>query len=252
MTERLDKILSHQGFGTRKDVKKLLRSGRITLNGKEIYDPSAHVDLEKDLLAFDGQSLKSQGPLYLMMNKAADCVCSTKEGQRATVFDFIDSEEKESHEGKLLHTMGRLDADTTGLLLLTSDGELTHQLISPKNKVPKTYAVLLRDPVSEEDKKDYVQKLKEGIQVPPEGREAAFFSESAILSWETKEAGFICQLTVTEGKFHEVKRLFAALGNQVTRLKRISFAGLDLDPSLEEGSYRHLTEEEVAGLKGEK
>ena len=249
MTERLDKILSHQGLGSRKDVKKFLRSGAVTVNGKAVYDPSAHIDLSKDSLCIDGNPIQAQGELYLMMNKAPDCVCSTKEGQRATVFDYIDESLRATRSGSLLHTMGRLDADTTGLLLLTSDGELTHRLISPKNHIPKTYAVRLRDSVSDSDRALYAQRLQAGIEVPPEGYEAGFVSESAILAWSSKEAGFDCELTVTEGKFHEVKRLFAALGNEVTALKRISFAGLALDPSLKSGSYRSLTEEEIELLK---
>lgn len=248
MTERLDKILSHQGFGSRKDVKKFLRSGSVTLNGTAVYDPSMHIDLSKDVLAIDGEALEAQGELYLMMNKAGDCVCSTKEGQRSTVFDFIDESLRATKAGGLLHTMGRLDADTTGLLILTSDGELTHKLISPKNHIPKTYAVRLRDSVTSDERKRYEQELEAGIEVPPEGHEAGFLSESAVLVWSEKD-GFDCELTVTEGKFHEVKRLFAALGNEVTALKRISFAGLALDPSLKSGSYRSLTEEEIELLK---
>ncbi len=248
MTERLDKILSHQGFGTRKDVKKLLRSGLVTLNGKIVYDSAAHVDLEKDILCYDGETVNAQGELYLMMNKAGDCVCSTKEGERETVYDFIDFELRQTHSGKKLHTMGRLDADTTGLLLITSDGELTHRLISPKNHVPKTYAVKLRDFTDQKQKLEYAQKLKEGIQVPREQNEEGFLSESAELSWNTNEEGFDCELTVYEGKYHEVKRLFAALGNEVTALKRVCFAGLFLDKKLAPGEYRELTEDELERL----
>jgi 16S rRNA pseudouridine516 synthase len=248
MTERLDKILSHQGFGTRKDVKKLLRSGLVTLNGKIVYDSAVHVDLEKDTLCYDGETVDVQGELYLMMNKAGGCVCSTREGERETVYDFIDFDLRQTHSGKKLHTMGRLDADTTGLLLITSDGELTHRLISPKNHVPKTYAVKLRDSTDEKQKTEYAQKLREGIQVPREQNEEGFLSESAELSWSTNEEGYDCELTVYEGKYHEVKRLFAALGNEVTALKRVSFACLSLDKKLAPGAYRELTEEELERL----
>ncbi len=256
--ERLDKVLSHHGWGTRKDVKKLLRTSLVTLNGKRITDPSVHIDVEKDILCVDDETVKLQRDLYIMMNKCKDVVCANKDGEHATVFDLIDESLRHKFLGGDLHTMGRLDIDTEGLLILTTDGKLTHRMLNPKTHAPKTYAVTLRDKLTDEQKNEYIQKFSKGFFIDREQNESGFDCQPAKLIWmdsgnikgvAAKNAeGTDCILTITEGKFHQVKRMFSAQGNEVTYLKRIKMGDLDLDPLLETGKYRELTNDEIEVL----
>ncbi|MCR5725606.1 MAG: pseudouridine synthase [Treponema sp.] len=263
--ERLDKVLAHQGFGTRKDVKKLLRSSVVTLNGTRVTDPGAHIDMLHDELCVDDEKLTLQQHLYLMMNKCAGVVCANKDGEHRTVFDLIFEQDeglRGTYLGSELHTIGRLDIDTEGLLLLTTDGGLTHRLITPKTHIPKTYAVRLRDRVDESAKADYVRRFAEGLHIPREGNESEFDAEGAELAWlgtdgsctadgdcasvvplacDSSGKSCDCLLTIYEGKFHQVKRMFAAVGNEVVYLKRVSMGTLALDGAIPPGSFRELT-----------
>ena len=264
--ERLDKVLSHQGYGTRKDVKKLLRTAEVAVNGKRVTDPASHIDILHDRLTVDGEPLTLQRDLYLMMNKCGGLVCANKDGEHRTVFDLVyDADEslRRAFLGGELHTVGRLDIDTEGLLLLTTDGALTHRLISPKTHVPKTYAVGLRDGVEAAARADYVRRFAQGLHIPREGHESEFDAQGALLEWISdsdrqgpKRALYgersDCLLTIYEGKFHQVKRMFAAVGNEVVYLKRISMGALTLDPQLPPGSFRELTEQEVLIFSAER
>ena len=257
--ERIDKVLSHHGYGTRKDVKKLLRSACVTLNGRQIFDPSAHIDLSKDRLAIDGEEITLQHDIYLMMNKCQDHVCANRDGEHRTVFDLIDPDLRHPFMGGELHHVGRLDIDTEGLLILTTDGALTHRMISPKTHIPKTYAVRLRDSVDQTGRDRYKELFAKGLHIPREGNEAEFDAQSAGLVWisSAKENGELdgvdlknadgcdCLLTIYEGKFHQVKRMFAAVGNEVVYLKRVAMGELKLDPTLPLGGYRELSPEEI-------
>lgn len=258
--ERIDKVLAHQGYGTRKDVKKLLRTACVTLNGKQIFDPATHIDLNADTLAIDGKIITLQHDIYLMMNKCKDVVCANRDGEHRTVFDLIAPELRHAFLGGELHHVGRLDIDTEGLLILTTDGALTHRMISPKTHIPKTYAVRLRDAADEKTRADYAARFAKGLHIPSEGNEPAFDAQSAELLWlcdgtgeidaatTQNAAGCDCLLTIYEGKFHQVKRMFAAVGNEVVYLKRVAMGALTLDPALAVGEYRELTEEEISLL----
>ena len=144
MTERLDKILSHAGFGTRKDAKKILRKGLVTVNGEVVRDFDFKLDMEADELCVDGERVESEQYLYLMMNKPADHVCANKDGLHETVFSLLEDCYRTPYFESHLHLVGRLDIDTEGLLLFTTDGDLTHRLISPKTLCPKKYFVRLQ------------------------------------------------------------------------------------------------------------
>ncbi|MBQ6779900.1 MAG: rRNA pseudouridine synthase [Treponema sp.] len=258
--ERIDKVLAHHGYGTRKDVKKLLRTACITLNGKQIFDPATHIDLGADTLAIDGEVLSLQHDLYLMMNKCKDVVCANKDGEHRTVFDLIAPELRHPFMGGELHHVGRLDIDTEGLLILTTDGSLTHKMISPKTHIPKTYAVRLRDSTDEKTRAQYKKAFAAGLHIPHEGNEPEFEAQSAELVWladnseeidavtAKNAAGCDCLLTIYEGKFHQVKRMFTAVGNEVVYLKRVAMGKLKLDSALPLGEYRELTEEELGAL----
>ncbi len=255
--ERLDKVLSHQGFGTRKDVKKLLHKGTVTLNGSVVTDPSVHIDIDTDILSIDGEQIKLRRDLYIMLNKCADVVCANKDGEHRTVFDLIDENLRHEFLGGELHCMGRLDIDTEGLLILTTDGQLTHRLLSPKTHVPKTYAIRLRDKLTEEQKNQYLEKFSKGFWIEPDQNEPGFDCQPAKLVWlpsavDTETAqnanGCDCILTIYEGKFHQVKRMFLMMKNEVVYLKRITMGNLKLDSRLKTGEWRELEDEEIKAL----
>ena len=271
--ERIDKILSHHGFGSRKDVKKLLRDERVTVNGKFVYDSGFQLDIENDVVCVDDEEIRLQHDVYIMMNKCQDVVCANKDGEHQTVFDLLDESLKHKFLGGDLHCMGRLDIDTEGLLILTTDGKLTHKLLSPKTHAPKTYAVGLRDSLTEEEKQNYTEKFSKGFWVDRDQNEAGFdaqpseiqftisneennksaarmrqkANETANRESESSRQDVVidCLLTIYEGKFHQVKRMFSQLGNEVVYLKRVKMGQLELDPALPLGGYRELTKEEI-------
>ncbi|NLK45936.1 MAG: rRNA pseudouridine synthase [Treponema sp.] len=245
--ERLDKLISTSGYGSRKDAKKLIHSGVVTVDDAVVINADFHVDTEKSSVAVDGKQLSFCTHVYLMMNKPAGVVSSTKDNIHQTVIDLLDKEFKRRFLGGKLHLIGRLDIDTEGLLLLTTDGKLTHKLTSPKQNVPKTYFVRLRDSVSDSEKIEYIQRFKNNLEIPREHNEEAFTAKSAELTWENSPNE--CKLTIYEGKYHQVKRMFAVLGNEVIYLKRIGEGAIFLDPALPPGKARELTQTEKSALE---
>ncbi|MGI5057574.1 pseudouridine synthase [Treponema socranskii] len=243
---RLDKLLAHGGLGSRSSVKKLLRSGAVTVNGKSVFDPSLHIDEENDTVDADGKKIEVRKEVYLMMHKPSGYVCAKRDGLHRTVFDLLGDAYRTPFFEDNLHTIGRLDCDTEGLLILTTDGELTHRITSPKSECGKTYFVRLSNKVRSGEAADYVCKCAQGVHIEPEGREKEADCKSAELVWlgngDEKDE---CTLTIYEGKFHEVKRIFSALGNEVVYLKRIAIGALRLDESLEKGEWRELSEDEI-------
>lgn len=273
MSERIDKLLAHEGFGSRKDIKKLLRNCEVLVNGKRIYDAGTQINQETDVILIDGEEVDLHQHLYIMMNKIMHTVSSNKDGEHQTVFDLLDDNMHTPYLEEKLHLVGRLDMDTEGLLLFTTDGELTHRVTSPKTHISKTYFVILEHEESEANKVEIQKKFEAGIEVGPEDNELGFICEPAKIQWatekefsdytknssweealartNTKVASPETQcalLTITEGKYHQVKRMFAAVGNKVAFLKRVSMGTLNLDLSLEPAQYRFLTAEEVESL----
>ena len=236
--ERIDKILSNLGYGTRKDLKKIVKNGMVQVNGITIKDSAMKVDPEKDKIVINGEEIFYREFIYLMMNKPAGVISATFDNKDETVIDLLEVE----HQVFEPFPVGRLDKDTVGLLLLTNDGDLNHRLISPKWKVDKVYFAKIDQKVTEED----IEKFKHGITL-----DDGYRCKEAILEMQkASEEGSEIVLTIQEGKFHQVKRMFEAVGKKVTYLKRIEFGTLPLDEDLEEGEYRELTEEEIAILKG--
>lgn len=244
--DRIDKVLSHEGFGTRKDVRRILRSCAVLINGNVVTDPGYHCDIDNDEISVDGQIISVQKNIYLMMNKPQNVVCANKDGLHDTVFSLLAEQYRTGFALENLHLIGRLDIDTEGLLIFTTDGKLTHKLISPKTNSPKTYFVRLESKIDENLKTQYETKINQGFYIPPEGNESDFICLPAKIEFTQNDNEVY--LTIVEGKFHQVKRMFMALGNTVTYLKRVSMNGLQLDDSLECGEYRKLTEEEVSLL----
>lgn len=235
--QRLDKIISNLGYGSRKEIKGLARKGFIEVDGVIEKDSSKLIDPEKSVIKINGEQIFYREFIYLMMNKPDGVVSATYDSRDETVIDLLEID----HQAFEPFPVGRLDKDTVGLLLLTNDGELNHRLISPKWKVDKVYYAKIDKKVTEED----VEKFKKGITL-----DDGYVCKEAILEIiEATDEGSEVNITIQEGKFHQVKRMFEAVGKNVTYLQRIEFGGLPLDEDLEEGEYRELTEEEVKHLK---
>lgn len=179
------------------------------------------------------------------MNKAAGTVCSTVSDRRRTVYEAFPQAVLTDENGARLHSVGRLDADTEGLLLFTNDGKLSNFLTRPESKIEKTYLVVLASPVFGYEQKNYFEKAAAGLILPAEKKAGEQKSGGAKISWRSETE---CEISLCEGKFHEVKRIFRALGNEVKNLKRIKFAGLALPADLGRGDFRKLTAEEIEYL----
>ncbi|MGN7388364.1 pseudouridine synthase [Sporosarcina sp. SAFN-015] len=236
---RLDKLLANMGYGSRKEVKQLLKNGSVQVNDAPVKDAALHVNPEKDEVTILGERVVYKEFIYLMLNKPQGVISATEDNRDRTVIDLLDEEHRHFEP----FPVGRLDKDTEGFLLITNDGKLAHELLSPKKHVPKTYYARIDGNVDETD----IEKFAEGVTL-----DDGYFTKpgqlSILQSGETSEI----ELTITEGKFHQVKRMFEAVGKRVVYLKRLSMGPLELDSSLYLGEYRELTDEEVAMLRNEK
>ncbi len=230
---RLDKFLSNSGKGSRKDIKALLKSGSVSVNGTVITDPARHIDENNDSICIDGTAVVYQKYVYLMLNKPAGYVSAVYDKHLPVVTELVD--DKYSHFE--VFPVGRLDIDTEGLLILTNDGALTHRVLSPKSHVNKTYYVKTLLPLKQSD----ISAFKDGVVL-----DDGYKTMSAKLTiTDTNE----CNLTIQEGKFHQVKRMMEAVGNKVVYLKRIKMGALTLDPDLPLGKIRELSENEAKLLE---
>lgn len=228
---RLDKFLCELNIGTRSQVKAYLKQGLVTVNGSVVKKPEEKVDETSDTITFKGKLLKYQPFVYYMLNKPKGVVSATQDNTCKTVLDLIESDRK-----KDLFPVGRLDKDTEGLLLITNDGELAHNMLSPKKHVDKTYLVGIAHALKSDD----IQALEKGVDIGEDKltlpAKVKVVSEKEIL------------LTIHEGKFHQVKRMLQAVSNEVVALKRVTFGALTLDDNLKTGKYRELTLEEIGEL----
>lgn len=229
---RLDKVLSNIGCGSRAEIKKYCKYGKITVNGKVANNPGLQVDPENDEILFDGEAVKYREFVYIMLNKPDGYISATFDKRDPIVLDLIDS----SYLAFDPFPVGRLDKDTEGLLILTNDGQLSHRVLSPKKHVPKTYYAKIDGVVTEED----IVAFEKGVTLD-DGYETMPSQLKILKSEEISEI----ELTIHEGKFHQVKRMFESVGKKVVYLKRLSMGKLKLDESLALGEYRELTEEEI-------
>lgn len=229
---RLDKFLAENTGLTRSQANKALRQSAVTING-EIEKNGATKISREDEICFEGELLPwVEDGLYFMLYKPQGYVCSNDDGDYPTIYQFFDY----PLAGKL-HSAGRLDADTTGLVLLTDDGQWSHRITSPKHHCEKTYLVTLADPVESH----YMQACEEGILLRGE-KEPTKPAKLEILD------DYNVNLTISEGRYHQVKRMFAALGNKVTALHRWKIGAIELDENLAEGEFRALSETEISGF----
>lgn len=247
--ERLDTVFIRRGISTHRRVRRLLQKHNVCVNGSRILESGFRVNLASDAISIDGIKKNLAPDIYIMMNKKAGTICSTKDdGLYKTVYSFIPQKYFDyTNENSLqkIHTVGRLDTDTEGLLIFTTNGDFSHSLANSLFHVKKTYYVELEKSESEEKRKLLKEKFSEGFFIPAEKNEKEFISRPAILEWNRASS---CRLTITEGKFHQVKRMFCAQGNRVVFLKRISIGSLALDEKLEAGDSRELSSEELSLL----
>ena len=232
MLIRLDKYLADMGIGTRSQVKDMIKKGKITLNGVIVKDSNLKVDSENDEIYCEGNNINYVKYEYYMLNKPAGVISASNDKKQKTVIDLIETKKRDD-----LFPVGRLDKDTEGLLLICNDGELSHNLLSPKKHVDKTYYVELDIPLTQEK----ATEVCEGVYIEKDVK-----SMPAKLEYIDEKRVY---LTIHEGKFHQVKKMFHAVGCEVTYLKRMTMGSLKLDESLKAGEYRELTSEEIEALK---
>ena len=229
---RIDKVLSNLGYGSRAELKVYCKKGMVKVNDKIISNPGTQVDTDTDKIEFNNEIVKYREFVYIMMNKPDGYLSATFDKRDPIVLDLIDK----SYLAFEPFPVGRLDKDTEGLLVLTNDGQLAHRVLSPKKHVPKTYYAKIEGKVTEED----IKAFEEGVTLD-DGYETMPAQLKILKSDDLSEI----ELTIHEGKFHQVKRMFESVGKKVVYLKRLSMGKLKLDESLNLGEYRELTDEEV-------
>lgn len=233
---RIDKLLANLGYGSRKEVKKLLKDGAVRVNDVIIKDAKHHVDPNQETVTLNGEKIEYKEFIYLMMNKPSGVLSATEDHAGETVIDLLEIEDQVYEP----FPVGRLDKDTEGLLLITNDGQLAHRLLSPKKHVPKTYFAVIDGEVTEND----VIAFQAGVIL-----DDGYKTKPGQLSILKSGIRSDIELTITEGKFHQVKRMFESVGKRVVYLQRISMGPIVLDETLELGEYRELTDEEIASLQ---
>lgn len=231
MQKRLDKFLCDLNIGTRSQVKTFIQKGLVTVNGEIIKKPECKVS-DTDSVCYQGQALSGEQYAYYMLHKPAGIISATEDKFQTTVLEYFKEE-----PCKNLYPVGRLDKDTEGLLLITNDGELGHRLLSPRHHIPKTYYVELEYSITETE----IALLETGIDIGE--KNVTLPAKIEIIDEK------MLYITITEGKFHQIKRMFEAVDNKVIYLKRISMGDLALDDALPKGHYRRLTIEEIIYLK---
>lgn len=232
MLQRLDKIIASRTLYSRREVQDLIKKGLVKVNGISVRDRGAKIDDETDVVSVNGETLKNERFVYLMLNKPKGVVSATNDPRIKTVIDLVPSE----YRGRNLFPAGRLDITTTGFVLITDDGDFAHRILSPKNHIEKTYEARLAESVSERQLEEVARgiTLKDGTECLP-----------AKLSVLEQGENPLIEIKICEGKYHQIKRMFAAAGNGVIELKRTKMGGLPLDIGLKEGECRPLTPQEV-------
>lgn len=233
---RIDKLLANMGYGSRKEVKQLLKKGSVNQNDNVIKDAKQQVDPEKDTITIFGETVLYKPFVYFMLHKPAGVITATEDSRESTVIDLFEPDDLVLEP----FPVGRLDKDTEGLLLITNDGKLAHQLLSPKKNVGKTYYAIIEGIVTEDD----VEAFAQGVTL-----DDGYLTKPAILTILKSGTESEIHVTITEGKFHQVKRMFEAVDKYVTYLKRISMGEWQLDNDLEKGEYRELTLQELEYLQ---
>jgi 16S rRNA pseudouridine516 synthase len=235
---RLDKFLVDCGVGSRSQVKTFLKKKQVTVNGQVETSPKAQIDEKQDQIAFQGQVLTHETFVYYLLNKPQGVISATEDARHKTVLDLLD----DTARHKQVFPVGRLDIDTHGLLLLTNNGDLAHAMLSPKKHVDKIYQAKVDGIMDQED----ILAFEKGIELKDHTCQPA---KLEIVSVDRDAGTSLVQITIAEGKFHQVKRMVKAVGSEVLYLKRLSMGSLKLDEELKLGEYRRLTKAELQELK---
>lgn len=236
MLQRLDKLIASQGRFSRREVQELIKNGAVKVNGITVRDRGAKSDDEKDIICVNGEQLDFQRFVYIMLNKPKGVVSATNDKNGKTVIDLVPKEFK----GRNLFPAGRLDITTTGFVLVTDDGDFAHRILSPKNHIEKTYEARLAESVTE----GQLEAVRNGIELK-DGTKCLPAKVTVLADGEKP----LVEIKICEGKYHQIKRMFAAAGNGVIELKRTQMGELTLDPSLKEGECRLLDAHEVQKIE---
>ncbi len=236
MLQRLDKLIASQGRFSRREVQELIKNGAVKVNGITVRDRGAKSDDEKDIICVNGEQLDFQRFVYIMLNKPKGVVSATNDKNEKTVIDLVPKEFK----GRNLFPAGRLDITTTGFVLVTDDGDFAHRILSPKNHIEKTYEARLAESVTE----GQLEAVRNGIGLK-DGTKCLPAKVTVLADGEKP----LVEIKICEGKYHQIKRMFAAAGNGVIELKRTQMGGLTLDPNLKEGECRLLDAHEVQKIE---
>ncbi len=223
---RLDKYLAHTGLLSRREAARAVRAGEVTVDGVCVRSPDAHID-EETQVRLRGKILDMRELVYIMLNKPQGYVSATDDPREKTVLDLI----PERYTRRGIFPCGRLDKDTVGLVILTNDGSSAHRLLAPKSHAEKVYSFECADPL------EHIARLEAGVEIAH-----TYMTMPCSIKQTGERMG---EITLTEGKYHQIKQMFASVGNRIVYLERISFAGIVLDPALERGEWRELTPEEV-------
>lgn len=240
--ENIGHILINHGLCKERTISTFLKNHVVKINGKKAENRLVMADSEKDEITVDNEILEKCRHLYIMLNKPKGYVCSSVSDSHLTVYDLLPDDLKKQNKTGSIHCAGRLDSDTTGLLILTTNGSFSHYLTEPKNDIKKSYYVKLELEVDCNLQEQYKKKCIEGIKVDEEKKSPSFTAKPCNLEWKSNTE---CIITVTEGKFHEVRRIFSKLGNNVVILKRISMNNIKLDENLMPGHYKLLERKEI-------
>ena len=241
-TQRLDNFLVQNNLCSKRSAKNFVLKNKVCINGETEKNYKANINPEIDEIFVNEKKIEKQNHLYLMMNKPSGFVCSSVSDRSKTVYELLEKIKiAKQNEFSKLHSVGRLDKDTEGLLLFTTDGNFSNHITRKENKISKTYYVELENSVDKKNQIEYTKKFSNGIYLEAEKKSESFTTLPAKLNWITNTT---CTLEITEGKFHQVRRMFFAMQNKVIFLKRISIGKLNLDNSLAKGNFRELTEEE--------
>ena len=241
-TQRLDNFLVQNNLCSKRSAKNFVLKNKVCVNGTIEKNYKAKINPEHDEIFVNEKKVENQKHIYLMMNKPIGYVCSTVSDRSKTVYELLENlKNKNQNEFEKLHTIGRLDKDTEGLLVFTTDGNFSNFITRKENQIKKTYYIELEKKVSKDEQLLYKEKFEKGIFLPEEKKAKSFTTIPAKLNWISENS---CNLTIQEGKFHQVRRMFLAMNNKVSFLKRVAIGKLNLDESLQKGNYRKLTDEE--------
>ncbi|CAL28264.1 pseudouridine synthase [Staphylococcus carnosus] len=229
---RLDKYLANMGVGTRSEVKQLLKKNKVQVNGKNEKQSKAHINPDTDEITVDGNLIEYVDKVYIMLNKPAGYISATEDEEQSTIVSLI----KDFQHMKIF-PVGRVGKDTEGLILLTNDGQFNHDIMSPNKHVSKIYRVEAKNPITDDD----IKQFAEGVELSDGKTKPAQLERT-----ENEKVAFV---SIREGRYHQVKRMFHAIDNEVLNLKRVQIGKLKLDSNLPKGSYRELTQEEIELVK---